>query len=71
MGRRPNQKKLVEAFNKKCQLGTPVRYWTGVREGEGKKGKTKTEAVVLEGHTAVVWVTGHSACISLSHVEVL
>lgn len=63
------EQQLVEDWNQKYPLGTPVRYWTGVREGEGKEGKTRTEASLLSGHSAVVWVTGQPGCISLSHVE--
>lgn len=63
----------VEAngFNERFPIGTPVRYWTGVREGEGKVSKTRTEAQVLGGHTAVVWVEDEASCIALTHVRVL
>lgn len=58
-------------WNKAHPVGTAVRYWTGVRVGEGCVGTTRSHADVLGGHTAVVWVTGHSACIALTHVEPL
>ena len=61
----------VDRFNKKAMVGAPVRYWTGLREGDGVVSKTRTEAMVLSGHTAVVWVEGHPACIALSHVDTL
>ncbi|MFF1684656.1 hypothetical protein [Streptomyces sp. NPDC058254] len=31
---------------------------------------TRSAATVLGGHTAVVWVEGHSACIALSHIDI-
>lgn len=61
----------IDRFNKKCPVGGKVRYWTGLREGDGALSKTRTEATHLGNHTAVVWIEGHSACIALSHVQVL
>lgn len=58
-------------WNIKYPVGKPVRYWTGLREGDGVRSRTITKAQVLGGHTAVVWVEGHGACIALSHVEPL
>lgn len=49
-------------------LGAPVRYWTGVREGPGTAGVTRTGAEVLGGHTAVLWVEGVAGAIALTHV---
>jgi hypothetical protein len=59
----------VRLFNAAYTVGTLCRYWKGVREGEGKLARTRTEAQMLSGHTAVVWLEGVSGCISLSHVE--
>ena len=33
--------------------------------------RTRSEAQVLGGHTDVVWVDGHSACIALTHVDAI
>jgi hypothetical protein len=60
---------LCHKWNRRFPVGTRVRYWTGVREGLGKVSKTRTVAQVLEGHTAVVWLEDHIACVALSHVE--
>ncbi len=60
---------LVKMFNDAYPIGTEVRYWTGVREGMGRLSKTRSVAQVLSGHTAVVWVEDHPACIALSHVQ--
>ncbi|MCC5574522.1 hypothetical protein IMZ11_02565 [Microtetraspora sp. AC03309] len=65
----------VDAWNAHVPVGTPVRYWTGVREGEGKTGVTRSEAYLLgassgqPGHTPVVFVTGAGSCIALTHVQ--
>lgn len=66
---RPNQGKLVDQWNARHPVGTPVEYWTFVREGTGKMSRTRTNAQLLSGHTAVVWVDGEPSCISLSHVK--
>lgn len=68
---RPNQQKLVTDWNVNVRVGASVVYWTGAREGDGTKGETRTNAQLLSGHTAVVWVTGHVGCIALSHVQVV
>ena len=61
--------RAVARFNLLYPVGVRVRYWTGVREGYGVESATRSEAQMLGGHTAVVWVEGHGACIALSHVE--
>jgi hypothetical protein len=68
---RPNQQKLVDQWNAQHPIGTPVEYWTFTREGEGKKSTTRTEAQLLSGHTAVVWMVDEPSCVSLSHVKAL
>ena len=60
----------VDAFNHAHPVGTPVRVYPGVLNGRSDDTCTKTKALVLGGHTAVVWVEGHSSCIALSHVTV-
>lgn len=52
----------VEAFNARVPLGTEVDYF----EYEGAplvRYKTRTEAQILSGHTAVVWLEGKSGCV--------
>ena len=65
----PNQQRLVDVWNRDCPVGTPVLYWLGAREGEGKRSKTRSSAELLGGHTAVVWIEGVSGCVALSHVR--
>ncbi|MET8985893.1 hypothetical protein ABZW49_10630 [Nonomuraea wenchangensis] len=67
---RDEQAAAVEQWNATVPVGTPVRYWTGWREGDGKASRTRTSAHLLGGHTAVVWVEGESSCIALTHVGV-
>lgn len=62
-------KQAVTQFNSLHPIGTPVRYWTGIREGDGKTSFTRTQAHLLSGHTPVVWVNGEASCIALTHVE--
>ena len=73
MREKPNQQeqKLVDQWNAKHPTGTPVRYWTMVREGAGRTSTTRSVAELLSGHTAVVWLAGVSGCVSLSHVEAI
>ena len=60
----------VDEFNSANHVGTLVRYWRGVHEGAPSGvGRTRTLAEVLSGHTAVVWISGTSGCIALTHVE--
>lgn len=60
----------VNLWNREHEVGTLVRYWTGVPGlTEPKVGRTRSPAEVLSGHTAVVWVEGCRGCVGLSHVE--
>ncbi|GAA0495209.1 hypothetical protein Ade02nite_19050 [Paractinoplanes deccanensis] len=63
------KRKTVERFNRDDPVGTPVRFWPGVRSGEGIESATRSSAQILSGHTPVVWVEGHAGCIALTHVE--
>lgn len=60
----------VERFNAQHPIGTPVRYWRGLREGEGTVSRTRSAAALMSDH-ASVWIEGVSGSIALSHVEVL
>ncbi|MFJ3597941.1 hypothetical protein ACIPRU_15660 [Streptomyces sp. NPDC090126] len=60
----------AERWNAQHPVGTPVYAYP---EDDPKctrlVTRTRSKASVLGGHTAVVWVEGHSACISLTHVD--
>ena len=62
-------RKAVARFNRDHPIGTPVRFWPGVRSGEGRPSRTRSQAQILSGHTPVVWVEGYAGCIALTHVE--
>lgn len=42
-------------FNLRVPIGTPVRFWSGARQGEGKVSKTRTRA----------WSTPSAAMVSV------
>ena len=60
----------ADAWNKKHPVGTVVRYWRGMREGEPSgAGRVRHAATVLSGHTVVAWIEGCVGCVCVSHVE--
>ncbi|WP_328336830.1 hypothetical protein [Streptomyces violaceus] len=63
----------AEQWNAMYPVGTPVFAYPGCRPEDGADTRlvtrTRSKAEVLGGHTDVVWVDGHSACIALSHVD--
>ncbi|CAN7777686.1 hypothetical protein LJR290_007905 [Variovorax sp. LjRoot290] len=67
--KQPSQKKLqieVDSFNAKVPLGGAVDYFS--YEGAPlERFKTRTEAQILSGHTAVVWLEGKAGCVCVSH----
>ncbi|MEU6543960.1 hypothetical protein [Streptomyces sp. NPDC046859] len=66
----------ADTFNARYPVGTPVFAYPGARPEDFPNDRrlvtrTRSKASVLGGHTDVVWVDGHSACIALSHVDVV
>jgi hypothetical protein len=64
----------VTAWNAQHPVGTPVVAYPGARPEHDRNAtrivtKTRSAAEVLGGHTPVVWVEGHEACIALTHVD--
>ncbi|MGW6531386.1 hypothetical protein [Streptomyces venezuelae] len=64
----------VAAFNAAYPVGTPVIAYPGARPEDCAdvtriETTTRSRATVLGGHTAVVWVNGHGACIALTHID--
>lgn len=62
-------------WNSRYEVGTPVVAYPGCRpEGvsdvERLVTRTRSKAQTLGGHTPVVWVDGHGACIALTHIDV-
>lgn len=65
----------VDAWNAAHKVGTAVIAYPGARPEDIPSAprlvtSTRSEAQLFCGHTAVVWVHGHGACIALSHVDV-
>lgn len=72
---RKREAEAAELWNRLHPVGTPVVAYPGFRPEVDRNAtrivtSTRSKATVLGGHTAVVWVHGHSACIALSHVDV-
>jgi hypothetical protein len=71
MSRRPNTAKLqaaCDSFNAKHPVGSPVM----LRKDfvlEPVETKTRSEAQVLGGHSAVIWLEGVSGCYLLDRVK--
>lgn len=63
------QRKLVDQWNAQHPAGTAVT----VRKDDGSEIQTKTrsEAAMLGGHTAVIWLDGMSGCYLLERVTLL
>ncbi|WP_432077751.1 hypothetical protein [Streptomyces sp. YPW6] len=71
---KPDPAADADRWNAQYPVGTAVFAYPGCRPEDDPKGtqlttRTRSESSVLGGHTAVVWVEGHSACISLTHVD--
>jgi len=67
--RKPDLRKLraeCARFNAKCPVGGAVIC--DMDGGERRETVTVSEAQVLSGHTAVVWMAGISGCYLLSRV---
>jgi hypothetical protein len=72
-----NERVAADEFNERYPVGTRVIAYPGFRpeDAPGIDGitrldtTTRSRASVLGGHTAVVWVDGHGACIALTHID--
>lgn len=67
--KRPNPKKEQEAcdaFNRFNPVGTAVQV--RLDGGEERVTVTTSKALVLNGHTAVIWLKGISGCYKLDRV---
>lgn len=64
----------AQQWNDRYPIGTPVIAYPGARPEDHPDAtrlvtRTRSQASLLGGHTDVVWVDGHSACIALTHVD--
>jgi hypothetical protein len=61
--------KMVADFNKRHSVGSVVQYHRIIGEGVGDPTKTRSEAWILSGHSAVVMVEGVSGCMPIDAVS--
>ena len=61
----------ADEFNAAHPIGTPVRYWPGLRyKHPGIESRTRTRASTI-GEKPVVSVEGYPGGIALTHIEVI
>lgn len=66
------EEQFVREWNADHPIGTPIRFWPLSRgEDPVYHGRTRSEAWLLGGHSAVVLTTNYSGAVALSHVEVI
>ncbi len=75
MERPPTQEQIAakeaEEFDKRYPIGTRVKFWSGLKEGEPTSvGKTCHVATVVCG-TAVAWIDTARSCHAITHVEAI
>lgn len=71
--KKPNLKKLdaqCREFNAKHPIGTGVLYHPVIGEEPGRFTTTRSQAYILSGHTAVIFVDQVSGCVALDAIEV-
>lgn len=56
-------------WNAAHKPGTPVQYREVLGAGKPVQFTTRSEAQVLGGHTAVVWLAGKTGCVVLDHCD--
>jgi hypothetical protein len=64
--RKVDPRAQVDSWNRYYPTGTEVEYRLH-HAAMPKLTTTTTEAQLLGGHTAVVWVKGVSGCVAISH----
>ena len=60
-----------KAWNLEHPIGTEVAYHPVIRESAYRLRRTRSEAYVLSGHTAVVFLDGESGCVALDACTVV
>ncbi len=56
-----------DKWNRANKVGTLVSYESIIGEGETHRGESASEAQILSGHSAVIWLEGKSGCVMLDH----
>lgn len=57
-------------WNAKHAIGTVVKYFPIIGGSDFREHATRSEASVLSGHTAVIWLDGVSGCVALDAVKI-
>jgi hypothetical protein len=65
--RTAREQKKVDEWNARIKVGDEIHFWPISGEDKREVHKTRTEASVLSGHTAVVWLEGKSGCVALDN----
>lgn len=63
-----DEQRACDAWNTAHPVGTIVDY-VSYPNGPPRRTVTRSEAQVLSGHTAVIWLKGVAGCWSLAHVK--
>lgn len=59
-----------DRFNAAHPIGSEIVVLTGPREGEPSKRIVRAPgAIILSGHTPVVYISGGGGCVALTHVS--
>jgi hypothetical protein len=64
----PTPEQQVFVWNRSVAVGDEVDY-TSYPGAPVVRRRTRTEAQVLSGHTAVVWLEDTSGCVCISHCK--
>ena len=67
--RNPHLQIECDAWNRAWPVGTRVVYHSVIGEAKGIHTRTRSQAYVLSGHTAVVFVEGVAGCVALDAVD--
>lgn len=70
MTQQATPEKQVAEWNARVKVGDEVDY-REFPEAAPKRHTTRTEAQVLSGHTAVVWLNGKAGCVCIEACKVL
>jgi hypothetical protein len=62
--------RAADAWNEAHPVGTSVRYWRGLKEGDPSGSGATRSPAEARGDDAVVFIEGCSGFVYLSHVEV-
>lgn len=64
---RPHPAITVDGWNQQHEVGIAVFYRKD--NGSGVTTTTRSQASILSGHTAVIWLDGVSGCVALDRVS--